>query len=112
VRDVEGVDEVSETPPLDYASPREPKPERMSGCAVAAIGTALSWGPVGLIVAFIAGAIGGKLSESGPPGGPPYPDGGIRAFMYALVTYPIVGVLGTVVSAVVGAHAYRRDGGP
>jgi hypothetical protein len=100
------MDEASKPPPIDYASPQKHEP-KMSGWAVAAIVAVLSWGPVGIGIGYIVGHIAGPLHVEGHP----YPDSGIPTLMYGLMTWLIVGVVGTVVSVVLGIRASVRNTG-
>jgi hypothetical protein len=97
---------VTGPPRLDYAVPQEPEPTKaMSGFAVTVIGLVLSWGPAGIVLAVIVGRVGGELHERGSP----RPDAGIPSLMIGLMTYPIVGALGTLASVLLGYRAHRRD---
>jgi hypothetical protein len=101
------VTEQEQPAPLHYAAPT--KSEGWPPPVIFAVGLALSWGPVGIVVAYVVGQIWGSLDRGGPVPGLPYPDSGISAFVRALLTYPIAGVLGTAVSFLVARRAGRRQ---
>jgi len=100
--------------PLAYATPAKdrttPAQKKVwSPPAIFAVGLVLSWGPIGIAVAYVVGHIFGPLGRGGPVPGFPYPDGGIAAFACSLLVYPFVGLLGTIISIVLGKRAGRAS---
>jgi hypothetical protein len=92
--------------PLDYAVRQARVKPRISGGAIAAIGMFLSWGPGGILLAWLAGQVLGSLDVSADH---PYPDSRISSFIIGLLLWPMIGLLGTYMSLAIGSRVKSRQ---